>query len=74
MDMDEAITQLSVDISVVLKDKQLEAVKRFPYFPLNNLAAKVAFSDLQASLEAFAGAFFLPLEEDNTETRHTQQD
>ena len=36
MDIDEAITQLSVDISVVLKDKQLEAVKCFGYFPLNN--------------------------------------
>ena len=39
MDIDEApvfSTQLSIDISVVLKDKQLEAVKCFRYFPLNN--------------------------------------
>ena len=38
-------------------------------------SAKAFHADLQAPLKsrAFAGAFFLPLEEDNTEA-HTQQD
>ena len=59
MDIDEAITQLSIDISVVLKDKQLEAIKCFCYFFLFRFAS--------VAKEAFVGAFFLPLEEDNTE-------
>ena len=55
MDIDETITQLSIaDISVVLKDKQLETIKFFCYFCLFRFAS--------AAEEAFAGPFFFPLE------------
>ena len=61
MDIDEApvfSTQLSIDISVVLKDKQLEAVKCFPALFFSKQSAKVAFSDLQASLKRLFLALF----------------
>ena len=67
-------TQLSVDISVVLRINSWKPSNVFAIF-LYKQSAKVAclFRFASVAEEAFVGAFFFPLEEDNTEA-HTQQD